>query len=109
GSPLLAYNVVFLLSFALSGLATFLLASELSGSRGAGFLGGLAFGFFSYRWHHIVHLQSLSTQWLPLALLFARRTLTRGGRVDLAGLTLFSLLQVLSSGYYALLLAIAVC
>ena len=32
------------------------------------FLAGLGFGFCTYRWDHIVHIQSLSTQWLPLAL-----------------------------------------
>lgn len=107
GSPLLAYNVVFLLTFALSGLAAYLLAIDLSGSRGAGFLAGLAFGFFSYRWDHAVHLQSLSTQWLPLALLCARRALAVRGKTAAAWLGLFALLQVLSSGYYAMLLALA--
>lgn len=108
GSPLLAYNVVFLLSFALSGLGAYLLAVELSASRGAGFLAGLAFGFFAYRWHHLVHLQSLSTQWLPLALLFARRAMRTGAARHLIALGGFCLLQVLSSGYYAMLVGLAV-
>jgi hypothetical protein len=107
GSPLLAYNVVFLLTFALSGLGAYLLAFELCGSRGAAFLAGLAFGFFAYRWHHLVHLQSLSTQWLPLALLQARRAMRVGATRHFVGLGLFSLLQVLSSGYYAMLVGLA--
>ena len=69
-----------------SGFGLCLLARELSGSRGAALLAGLAFGFFSYRWDHAVHLQSLSTQWLPFALVFARRALREGRRSDLAGL-----------------------
>jgi hypothetical protein len=108
GSPLLAYNIVFLLTFALSALGAYLLAVELSGSRGAGFLAGLSFGFFAYRWHHLVHLQSLSTQWLPLALLCARRAIRVGARRHFVGLGLFCLLQVLSSGYYAMLVGLAV-
>ena len=35
GSPLLAYNVVFILSFVLSGVGAYLLAEEVSGSAGA--------------------------------------------------------------------------
>ena len=109
GSVLLAYNLVFLLSFALSGLGACLLAADLTRSRAAGFLAGLAFAFWAYRWDHVVHLQSLSTQWLPFALWFARRSLRAGPAraVDLAGLAAGTLLQVLSSGYYGMLLLAA--
>ncbi len=107
-SVLQAYNGVLLLTFALSGLGAYLLAAEISGSRSAGFLAGLGFGFFAYRWHHIVHLQSLSTQWLPLALLCARHAMRSPARRHLVGLGLFCLLQVLSSGYYAMLVVLAV-
>ena len=107
-SVLQAYNGVLLLTFALSGLGAYLLAAEISGSRSAGFLAGLGFGFFAYRWHHIVHLQSLSTQWLPLALLCARHAMRTPAPRHLVGLGLFCLLQVLSSGYYAMLVALAV-
>jgi hypothetical protein len=104
GSALLAYNLVFLSTFALSGLGAYLLAADLSHSRASGFLAGLAFAFCAYRWDHVVHVQSLSTQWLPLALWFARRSLRRGRALDLAGLGVSTLLQVLSSGYYGMLL-----
>lgn len=107
-SVLQAYNGVLLLTFALSGFGAYLLAAEISGSRSAGFLAGLGFGFFAYRWHHIVHLQSLSTQWLPLALLCARHAMRTPARRHLVGLGLFCLLQVLSSGYYAMLVVLAV-
>jgi hypothetical protein len=107
GSPLLAYNVVFILSFVLSGMGAYLLAEEVSGSPGGAFLAGLAFAFSAYRWVHVVHLQSLTVQWLPLALLSLRR-LWRGGSVAAAvGLAAFTALQVLSSGYYSLLMAAA--
>jgi len=107
GSVLLAYNVVFLLTFALSGLGAFLLGTDVARSRAAGLLCGLAFAFWAYRWDHVVHLQSLSTQWLPLALWLARRSLRSGRLVDLAGLGASTLLQVLSSGYYGMLLLLA--
>ena len=108
GSVALAYNLVLLLTFPLSGLGAALLARELGAARGPALLAGLGFAFCAYRWDHIVHVQSLSTGCLPLALFFLLRTLRSGSKASAAGLGLASWLQVLSSGYYALLLAIAV-
>ncbi|HEV7500168.1 MAG TPA: hypothetical protein VGQ33_09205, partial [Vicinamibacteria bacterium] len=107
GSPLLAYNVVFMLSFVLSGVGAYLLAEEISGSAGGAFLAGLAFAFCAYKWVHVVHLQSLTVQWLPLALLSLRRLWRRGSAAAAVGLAGFTTLQVLSSGYYSLLMAAA--
>jgi hypothetical protein len=107
GSPLLAHNIVLLLSFPLSGLGAYLLARDLTGSPSAALLAGLGFTSCAYRFHHLVHLQTLSIQWLPFALLFLRRSLRDGGRGNFAGLAAFSLLQALSSGYYAVLMAVA--
>ena len=76
GGPL-AHNILVLVSFPLAGLGTFLLARELGASRAGAFLGGLGYAFCAYRFHHLVHLQSLSIQWLPLAVLFARRAALR--------------------------------
>jgi len=108
GSVLLAYNLVLISTFVMSALGAYWLGTELSGSRRAGFLAGLAFGFFAYRWHHIVHLQSLSTQWLPLALVCARRAMRTPAGSWLFGLFSFTALQCLSSGYYAMLTLLAV-
>jgi len=107
GSPLLAYNVVFILSFVMTGVAAYLLAEDVAGSPGGAFLAGLAFAFCAYRWDHVVHLQSLTVQWLPLALLSLRRLWRNGSSAAAAGLAIFTTLQVLSSGYYALLMAVA--
>lgn len=108
GSVALAYNLVLLLTFPLSGLGAALLARELGAARGPALLAGLGFAFCAYRWDHIVHVQSLSTGWLPLALFFLLRTLRSGSKPSAAGLAGASWLQVLSSGYYALLFAVAV-
>ncbi len=103
-SALTAYNVVFLLSFFLSALGLYLLGRELGLSATGAFLAGLGFGFCAYRYKHIVHLQSLSTEWLPLALLFLIRFL-RGRRWRDAMLAVgLAIAQALSSGYYALLM-----
>jgi hypothetical protein len=107
GGPLLAHNLVLLLTFPLSGLAAFLLARDLGASEGGAFLAGLAFAFSGHRFEHLVHAQSLSMQWLPLVILFLRRACVGGSRRDAVLAGLFCLLQALSSGYYGVLTAAA--
>jgi hypothetical protein len=106
GSPVLAHNLVLLLSFPLAGLAMFLLVRDRTGSAVAALLAGLAWAFSAYRFQHLVHVQSLATQWLPLAVLFLLRALDTGRGRDAALAALFALLQVLSSGYYAVMTAL---
>jgi hypothetical protein len=105
--PILAHNVVLLLSFPLAGWAMFLLARDRTGSDLAGFFAGLAYAFGAYRFRHLVHVQSLATQWLPLAVLYLLRALESGRRRHAVLAALFALLQVLSSGYYAVMTAMA--
>jgi hypothetical protein len=69
GNPILAYNVVFLSTFVLSGLFCFLLVRDLTGSDAAAFVAGLFFAFAPYRFYQLSHVQMLSTQWMPLVLL----------------------------------------
>jgi hypothetical protein len=104
GGPLLAYNTVFLLTFPLGGLGVYLLARELWGSPWGAFLAGLAYSGCAYRFEHAVHVQTLSMQWFPFAFLFLRRAARTGSGRDLLGLAVFSILQALSSGYYAIAL-----
>lgn len=105
GGPLLAHNLVALLTFPLCGLGAYLLARELSGSGWGAFLAGLGYAFCAYRFSHLVHVQSLSMQWFPFVFLYLRRGLREGRMRDLAALAGFWVLQALSSGYYALALA----
>jgi hypothetical protein len=107
GTPLLAHNLVLLATFPLAALGVYLLTVELFGTRRGGFLAGAAFAFCAYRWQHLVHVQSLSMQWLPFALVFARRALRGAGWRDAAAAGAASLAQALSSGYYAVLVAAA--
>jgi hypothetical protein len=104
-SPVAAYNVVWLLTYPLSGLGAFLLARHVSGSSMAAFLAGLAYAFSSYRIESSVHIQTLSIQWLPFAILFLLRSLASPTVANLCFCGAFVLLQALSSGYYAALLA----
>ena len=61
-NPILSYNLLFLSTFVLSGLGMFLLARELTGSRTAAFVAGLAYAFAPYRVTSMPHLQVLSSQ-----------------------------------------------
>jgi len=64
----LAYNLLFLSTFVLSGFGMFLLVRELTGNAAAGFVAGLAFAFAPYRVAHFSHLQVLSAQWMPFVI-----------------------------------------
>ena len=80
GGPILAHNVVFLLSFPLCAIAAHLLARDLTSSDLAGLIAGLTFGFSPYRMDHLPHLELLTAWWLPIVLLALHRYL-RDGRV----------------------------
>jgi len=66
--PLIAYNLTFLASFVLTGLAAYLLCRELTGRWDAALLGGLIMMAFPTRLGHAVagHLTLLTNYWLLL-------------------------------------------
>lgn len=101
GNPILCYNLLFLSTFVLCGLGTFLFVRELTGNRGAAFVAGLAFAFAPYRATAVPHLQVLSAAWMPFTLYGYRRAFESGGHaLPLAGASLAWLLQNLSCGYF---------
>ncbi len=100
GNIILAYNLVFLGTFALSGLGMFLFVRELTGSARAAFVAGLFYGFFPYRLGQFPHLQTMSSQWMPFVLFGFRRYFDRGSYGALAAGTLAFVVQGLSTGYY---------
>ena len=101
-NPILCYNLLFLSTFALSGLGMFLLGRELTGSTAAGMVSGLAFAFAPYRIASIPHLQVLSAAWMPFVLFGLRRHFATGRLRPLAGAAAAWLVQNLSCGYYLL-------
>lgn len=103
----LAFNLLLLFSFPLAAVGAYVLARDTGASPAASVLAGVGFSYCTYRWDHIVHLQSLWVGWLPVALVFLRRTLRNGRASDAWGLAAATLLQILTSGYYAWLLAAA--
>lgn len=75
GNVLLADNLSVLLAFALSAFGMYWLVVDLTGNRWAGIVAGIAYAFAPSRMSHLEHLHLLSAQWLPLAVLAARRAL----------------------------------
>jgi hypothetical protein len=107
GNPVLGYNLALLLSFILSGLGTYLLVLKLTRSAGAGVVAGTIFSFCSYRMTNLAQAQLLTTQWMPFALLALVQLLRHPRLRYVAILVLFFSLQILSSFYYGILLALA--
>ena len=68
GSPLLAYNITFLLTFVLSAVGAYVLTLTLTKRHDVAFVAGLAYGFAPYRMAQLAHLQVLASFWMPLAL-----------------------------------------
>jgi hypothetical protein len=99
GNPIFAYNMVFFLSFPLSGLSMFLLVHYWTRSFWASLLAGALFAFAPLRFTQYAHLHLLNLYWAPLALLFLDRFLRRQRWRDLIGLAVFYWMQVLCSVY----------
>lgn len=107
GNPLLGNNVVLFLTFVLSGYTVFLLVRHLLEDRSyaltAALFAGAVYTLSPYRMGHITQLNSMTTYWLPLILLFMHRYLERGrNKRDLWLTGLFFALNALSGLYYGI-------
>ena len=104
-NPLLSFNVLLLLTYVLSGYATFLLVRRLLADKSyvipAALFAGAIYTLSPYRYGHITQLNSMTTYFLPLILLFMHRYLEDGRRpIDLFVVGLFFCLNALSGLYY---------
>jgi hypothetical protein len=92
-----AYNVTILLAHLLSAFGMYLLIDYLTESSAAGIISGIVFTFNPYHIFESIHPVLVSTQWIPLSLLFLMRWLRerRWWQVVLAAL--FFLLNALTS------------
>ena len=112
--PPVVYNLLVLLSFALSGLTMYWLCTELAGDRRAGLVGGFIFAFFLNKTGHAVagHLPQVTVYGFPLYVLFLGRTVRRPGwgNALIAALALvFScLVHVMHVVYFVLPITVAV-
>ncbi len=74
-SQVTTYNVLLLLSIALSGWAMWRYALHLTGHFSAAVLAGIVFAFVPYRFDHYHHLELQATVFLPLTLLYFDRAM----------------------------------
>jgi hypothetical protein len=115
GNLILAYNLLFIGSFAFSGFGMYLLVRDLLDEAGdagrerrfspAAFIAGLVFAFLPFRIAQVAHIQSLSSQWMPFVLYGFRRYTRTGNWRALTGGTLALLMQNWSCGYYLIFFA----
>ncbi len=108
GNLVLAHNVALFSSFALSGIGMYLLVREIAKNPWAALVSGTIFLAAPYRFGHLLQLQLLTFQWFPFVFWCVLRYLREGRLRQLAGIAVFSLLQVLSCNYYMVYLALTV-
>jgi hypothetical protein len=82
GGPVLAFNLLLLGGYVVSGMGAYLLVRRVSADRLAAFVGGAIFAAGAHRWMNMSHLHAQFTVFVPFALLaldrFAeKRTLGR--------------------------------
>jgi hypothetical protein len=104
--PVTVYNLLLMSGFVFSGIAAALLVERLTGSRAAGFVAGIVYGFYPYHFEHYSHLELQMMQWMPLSLLALHRFLeTRAARYAVAA-AVCAVAQLYSSMYYGVFFAI---
>jgi hypothetical protein len=98
-SPVLAYNLVLLAGFALTGWAAGLLALRMTGSLAAAVVGGSIASFNAQSLVRLPHIQAQHLEFLPLALFAFDRVLEHGRVKHAVLLGVAVALQALASIY----------
>lgn len=106
GNALLAQNVALIVTLALSAFGMYALVVYLTGRKDAAIVAGVVYVFHAYTFHELPRAQVLSTQWLPLMLLYLHRSFVEGGRRNAVLFAMFFLLQGLACTYYLLYVAL---
>ncbi len=110
GNPVLALNVVALLSCALCGLGAYILGRRVGLGVAGALICGLIFAFSPPRFFRITQLHLTTVQWVPFALASIHAYLDGGRRRDLHFAVAFFTLQALTSGHGAVFLIVgALC
>ena len=106
-NPVLAMNVVALISIPLSGLGAFLLARRLGASPPAAVLCGLVWAFTPPRFLRLEQIHLTTIQWIPFTLAFLHSYAETGRARDLRWAAWLFALQVLATGHGAAMLVLA--
>jgi len=98
-SPVLVYNIVLILGFALTAFAVCLLVDEWTGSLPAGLAAGSAFAFNAHTLERLPHIQGIHIYTLPVALLAIDRLVLRATWRSAAMLAAAMVAAAYTSGY----------
>jgi hypothetical protein len=101
-----AYNVCFLFSFIVSGLAANLLARRYGVAPAGALIAGFVFAFAPQHVGQAVQFQSLAICWLPLGIVAFERAVSERGIGVIVLLAAIVVITVLSSLYYGVFLVI---
>jgi hypothetical protein len=107
-SPVLAYNAVLLLGFALTAFATFALLYDWTRDASASLLAASVFAFNTHTLTRLTHVQGIHGWGLPLALLSTDRLIVSARTRDAVWLSVWMTGLAYTSGYLAVFGAIMV-
>jgi len=105
-NPWVGYNLLIVAAYYLSCVGGAALTREVTGSTVAAVWGGVFWGFLFFRVHHIGHLQILSYQWMPFAMVALLRFWRRPGVGAALLFVLAFVAQALVSWYLAVILVV---
>lgn len=108
--PVASYNIMILLSFVLSAVGMYLLVYEITVSAAPSAFSALAYAFSPYHTAFSASggMDGAQIQYMPLTLLFLLRHEKSGSFKDLVLFLVFTALTLLSFGYYAALILLAI-
>ena len=107
-SPVLVFNLVLILGFALTAWAGYALAFEWTGDRAAGMLAGSMFAFNTHTLTRLAHIQGIHAWGLPLTLLSTDRILVHARWRDAVWLAVWMTAMAYTSGYLVVFAAIMI-
>jgi hypothetical protein len=98
-SPVLVYNLILMLGFALTAFATSLVVEAWTGDLLAGLAAGSLFAFNTHTLTRLAHVQGIHIYGLPLALLATDRLIRGGSLRDALLLAFWIVVLTYTSGY----------
>lgn len=103
-----AFNVCMYLSFVLTGWGTYLLVRYLTKNRWTSFVAGCVPAFAPYQYASFIqgHVDAISIQWFPFAVLFLLRLKDRPSHGNAVGLGVFLALIALTNAYFVFVLIV---
>ncbi len=104
----ITYNLLFLLSFILTGFGQYLLVFYLTKNRKASIIAGLLLAFFPYHYTNLNLLSLLSMQWIPFFILYFLKTFKERTIKNSIISSIFLTLVAMSHWYYLTFLIIFV-